>query len=734
MGTDSIRDTFFEECEELLETLAEGLQAMADGARDGDTVNAVFRAVHSVKGGAGAFGLDDLVGFAHGFETVLDRVRDGAIDPDADLIRTFQRSGDALADLVEAARDEAPVDAAAVSALADELEATLGDGGGPAEEFSFDTVGAEFDFDAVGDVGALPDIEVGDGEAPDVDADDGGAASVPERRTWRIAFSPDRDLYATGHEPLVLLRALADLGEAAVTADLTRLPAPDFFDWEESYLAWEVALTTEAPEAAIREVFEFVDGLCGLAIEACEETAGPEDGADRQADVPSSDAPPSARAPTAEGTDAGGADDGASTPGADGAAAAEAPPVERRREPRATLRVDVERIDRLINTVGELIINQAMVTQRVRELGVRMSPELTTDLEDYKQLARDIQEGVMGLRTQPVRQLFQRMTRIARESADVAGKAARLVLAGEDTEVDKKVIEKLSDPLTHMIRNAIDHGLEAPEDRRAAGKPETGTVRLSACHKSGDVLIQIVDDGGGLNRPRIRQIAVDKGLIPADADLSDGEIDNLLFRPGFSTASSVTSLSGRGVGMDVVRTAIVALGGRISIASTPGEGSTFSIVLPLTLAVLDGMVVRVGPETMVVPVAAVEEAIRPRKADLSRLGTGGHVFASRGDYLPVVDLCESLGQGPSPMRTTKRTLLLVQSNGTRTALAVDGVIDKRQVVIKSLAKNYRAVPGVSAATILGDGKVALIIDPDTVAGGPPARPPAPSHEEAADAL
>ena len=680
---DSIRDTFFEECEDLLEALSEGLAAMAGGALDGETVNAVFRAVHSIKGGAGAFGLDDLVGFAHTFETVLDRIRSGALVPDEALIRLMQRSGDVLADLTEAARDGTAFDEAAVAGAAASLEAVLGEDGATVEEFSFDTVGAEIDFDlSAGPTGPV---------------------------TYTIAFAPERDLYATGHEPLVLVRALEDLGEVSIVADLSRLPDAESFDWEESYLAWEITLVTEADEAAVREVFEFVDGLCALAIDA---------DAPAEADAPPAlaDIPDLVGAP--EPTDAPAAAAPAVAP-ATAAAEDAVASIERKKEPRATLRVDVERIDRLINTVGELIINQAMVTQRVRELGVALAPELVTDLEDYKQLARDIQEGVMGLRTQPVKQLFQRMTRIARESADIAGKSAALVILGEETEVDKKVIEKLADPLTHMIRNAIDHGLETPARRREVGKPEQGTVHLSASYRSGDVLIQITDDGAGLNRPRIRQIAVDKGLISAEAELSDAEIDNLLFKPGFSTASSVTSLSGRGVGMDVVKTAITALGGRISIASTPGEGSVFSILLPLTLAVLDGMVVHVGDQTMVVPITCIEEAIRPRKQDLSNLGTERLLFRSRGDYLPIIDLAERLGLSAPQAKITKRTLLLVNAGGARAALVVDGVVDKRQVVIKSLAKNYRHIAGISAATILGDGKVALIVDPDTVADDPP---------------
>ncbi len=720
---DAIRATFFEECEDLIEALNEGLGEMADGDHGSETVNAVFRAVHSVKGGAGSFGLNDLVSFAHTFETVLDRIRSGDLEPADELIALLQRSGDVLADLVEAARDESPFDAATVATTSEALEAVLGEDAAPEEEFVFDAVGADFDFD-------LPDLD--------------GAGAGPA--TYTIAFAPHRDLYANGHEPLVLIGALADLGEVTVAADVSRLPAVDAFDWEESYLAWEITLVSTEPEGAVREVFEFVDGLCELEITVTEPEGGgdgpglpdlPDLGSLGPDDMPGlpdlpdlSDASPAAsmelaadlpELPSLEDLPA----DKTDIPAPEKVASAKktpeaAPAAAAKKEARPTLRVDVDRIDRLINTVGELIINQAMITQRVREIGVPLTPEIVTDLDDYRQLARDIQEGVMGLRTQPVKQLFQRMTRIARETADVAGKSAQLVIEGEETEVDKKVIEKLADPLTHMIRNSIDHGLEVPEKRREAGKPEKGTVKLTACYKSGDVLIQIADDGAGLNRPRIRQIAVEKGLIPAEADLTDAEIDQVLFRPGFSTASSVTSLSGRGVGMDVVKTSIAALGGRISIASTPGEGSVFSILLPLTLAVLDGMVVRLGDETMVVPIASIEEAIRPHKDDLSQLGTARTLFANRGEYLPVIDLAERLGHPVRAKKLTKKTLLVIQSNGSRIALAVDGVVDKRQVVIKSLAKNYRHIAGISAATILGDGKVALIVDPDGIAEDPPA--------------
>ena len=701
---DSIRAIFFEECEDLLEALSDGLAALADGGAEAETVNAVFRSVHSIKGGAGAFGLDDVIGFAHAYETVLDRVRGEDLALDGDLLRLLQRSGDVLADLVEAARDGTGPDEGVVASTAEALEAFMGECGSVDAEFTFEAVAADLDFAPVDDP----------------------APAAPASVTYAITFAPTRDLYATGSEPLVLLRALEDLGDVAVVADRSRLPDLVSFDWEESYLAWRITMVSDRPEAAIREVFEFVDGLCALSIEV-EASAATDHVLPDLSDLAGSEPAVVAGAPVASALPTGPAGALRTDPPVASAADATATSprrakeddlpvaqVDRKKEPRATLRVDVDRIDRLINAAGELIINQAMITQRARELGVSLGPEFVTDLEDYKQLARDIQEGVMGLRTQPIKQLFQRMTRIARESAEVAGKSARLVIAGEETEVDKKVIERLADPLTHMIRNAIDHGLETPSDRREANKPEEGTVNLTASYKSGNVLIQITDDGAGLNRTKIRQIAADRGLIPEDAELSDGEIDNLLFRPGFSTASSVTSLSGRGVGMDVVKTAIIALGGRITIASVPGEGSVFSILLPLTLAVLDGMVVHVGTETMILPISCIEEAIRPRAPDLSRMGNGQLLFASRGDYVPVIDLASRLGQVPQGTEVTEQTLLLIRSNGARTALAVDRVVDKRQVVIKSIAKNYRHVPGISAATILGDGKVALIVDPDAI--------------------
>lgn len=335
----------------------------------------------------------------------------------------------------------------------------------------------------------------------------------------------------------------------------------------------------------------------------------------------------------------------------------------------------------------------------------------------------------MAIRAQPVKPLFQRMLRIAREAADATGKDVNLITDGEATEVDKIVVERLADPLTHMIRNAIDHGIETTEARADAGKPAIGTLRLTASQRAGSIVIEIIDDGAGLNRARIKEIAISKGLASSDALLSEQEIDQLLFAPGFSTAKEVTNLSGRGVGMDVVKTAITALGGRVTISSVEGKGTTFSITLPLTLAVMDGMIIHVGGQTMVVPISSILESIRPTEADLSRIGQRNQLLRIRGEYVPIIDLAERLNVEPCSTTLTDRVLLLIQTEVVgQCALAVDDILDQRQVVVKSLQGSYGEIAGISGATILGDGKIALIIDTNAIAS-PSALDPKPQTQD-----
>ena len=669
---EEIRASFFIECEELLESLQDGLQAMADGDDDAETINVVFRAVHSIKGGAGAFGLDDLVRFAHRFETAMDEVRAGRLQPDADALKLFFVSADLLADLVRSARDgtDAPDDV--ISDVLAGLDA-LG-GAAPAEpedDFEFQPMALSFDF-----------------------ADPAPAAPAG----FAITFTPSDALYASGNEPLYLLRNLRELGESTVRCNTGALPDLPDIDPERAFISWDITLHTAESENTLREVFEFVDGLCTLDIQPLHaplsDILPPP-----PADMPALPAPIEADRPEPPAA----TPDTPRNPAEPRSDTAQANP---------TVRVDLARIDRLVNLVGELVINQAMLSQSVVEAGLPPNSAVVTGLEEFMQLTRDIQESVMMIRAQPIKSLFQRMARIVREGSAAVNKDVRFVTEGENTEVDKTVIERLADPLTHMLRNAVDHGLESTEKRIAAGKPARGVVTLRALHRSGRILIEISDDGGGINRARVRQIATDKGLIPADAQLSDSDIDNLLFLPGFSTASEVSNLSGRGVGMDVVRSAIQALGGRITISSTPGEGTTFAISLPLTLAVLDGMVIRVAGETLIVPLSAVLETLSLTDKDLRALGPQTHVLQIRGGFVPLLDLGAELGyRQPKQSYVGGIVLLIGQDDGQRAALVVDAIEDQRQVVIKGLEASYGRVPGIAAATILGDGQIALILDP-----------------------
>ena len=703
----SIQDTFFEECEELLEATDEGLTAIEGGDHDPEVVNAVFRAVHSIKGGAGAFGLDELVAFAHRFETVFDEVRANRLDLDEKLIQLLLRSCDHLCDLVATARDGGETDEAHHNVLIEALDKYI-----PEEE-------EDLSFEPMGLGGAFEPAAL---DLP-------GSSEPAGDETYRIRFHPLKDMYSTGNEPYFLYQALSELGTLEVELDDTELPGFDTIDTDESYLAWNLTLVSSEPRAKIEAVFEFVEGLCELSIEgdgdaeadaqalaaleaafgtapaAVEPPAAPEE--------PSSapfEEPAPAPAPEAKPADAA---EKASAPKAETAKSEQ-------RGPKPTLRVDLERVDRLINAVGELIINHSMLAQQIENLNVADVRDVETELEGFKNLARDIQEGVMSIRAQPVKPLFQRMARIVREASSATGKSCKLVTEGENTEVDKTVIERLSDPLTHILRNAVDHGIEKPEDRTSAGKERIGEIRLSASHRSGSVCIEIRDDGAGVNRPRVKQIAIDKGLIPENADLTDNEIDNLLFLPGFSTAKEISNLSGRGVGMDVVKNAVAGLGGRISISSAPGKGSTFTIILPLTLAVMDGMVVSVADQTMVVPITSIVETMRGSDDMINNLGADGTLLSIRGNFVPICDVAGALGLRKSDNDQPPGVYLLVETEtGQRSALAVDDIHDQRQVVIKSLDGVCGEIPGVAAATILGDGKIAMILDPESILAASP---------------
>ncbi|MEP1962918.1 chemotaxis protein CheA [Tateyamaria sp.] len=697
-----IRASFFLECEELLEAMQDGLQQMDDGTFDEETIHVVFRAVHSIKGGAGAFGLESLVRFAHRYESTLDTVRSGSLEIDPTLIKLFFRASDQVSDLVHAYRDETEVPQLKGDDLIAELDKYVGtnadEGNGP--EIEFRPLGLTLDFD---------DEDVSD---------------LVQDTVFQIYFAPDAEMFENGNDVYPILGALAGLGECVITCDTSKLPELDRLAPETAYLAWNIELYAQVDEAEISSMFEFVEGLCTFTITKTDgEYFSIEDDPLPVFESLVLDAPtPIQCPPTTAQTLPPQPKQAPQSPNGKAAPIA----------PKSVVRVDLDRIERLVNLVGELVINQAMLAQSLQSSGLSPHSDAMNELEEFQRLTRDIQDGVMMIRAQPVKSLFQRMSRIVRETSAAVEKDVRLVTEGENTEVDKTVIEGLADPLTHMIRNAVDHGLEQTDDRLQAGKNSEGIVRLSAAHRSGRVVIEVSDDGGGINRPRVLQIAIDKGLISADSTLSDNEIDNLLFLPGFSTASEVSDLSGRGVGMDVVRTSIHSLGGRISITSKPEIGTTFSISLPLTLAVLDGMVVEVADETLVIPLNTVVETLTIAADTLDNVQPGLDVARIRGEFVPLYDLGQQLGyREKKKCYLDSVALLISQEDGQLGALVVDEIQDQRQVVIKGLDDTFYRAPGIAAATILGDGHIALILDPsDIIASAVEAQSTAPLRLEA----
>ncbi|MBB4438412.1 MULTISPECIES: chemotaxis protein CheA [Rhizobium] len=744
MDMNEIKEIFFQECEEQLAELESGLLKMNDGDRDPETVNAVFRAVHSIKGGAGAFGLDDLVAFAHVFETTLDCVRSNKLEPNQDVLKVMLKSADVLADLTNAARDGGSVDESRSRGLVKELEA-LANGELPSPSASAEAPAPKAAAKAAPAAPAptpKPTDDSGFQPVPFSFDDFGGEDDAGGMPAYEVIFKPRYELYSKGNDATLLLRDLSRLGEMTIYCNTDDLPGLDELDPEGAYFFWNVTIKTDKGEDAIRTVFEFAEWDCELTIKPVEEA---------RADATSNDELPMVPVPfdlsildetgameEVSASDARAEETAAAVAAAEtasnvtqivaarvekkesaaaAAAAASAAAQNNAAGAGQTIRVDLDRVDRLINLVGELVINQAMLSQSVIENDTTGTSSINMGLEELQQLTREIQDSVMAIRAQPVKPVFQRMSRIVREIADMTGKSIRLITEGENTEVDKTVIDKLAEPLTHMIRNAVDHGIETPEKRAAAGKNTEGTVRLTAKHRSGRILIELADDGAGINREKVRQKAIDNDLIPADSNLSDEEIDNLIFLPGFSTADKISDISGRGVGMDVVKRSIQALGGRINITSKPGHGSVFTMSLPLTLAVLDGMVVTVAGQTLVVPLTAIVETLQPEAAAIHSFGANHRLISIRNSFCPLVDVGRILNFRATQANPVEGVALLVESEGGgQRALMVDAIQGQRQVVIKSLEANYTHVPGIAAATILGDGRVALILDVDAVVG------------------
>jgi two-component system chemotaxis sensor kinase CheA len=671
---DQLRQTYFQDCDELLGELESALMALDNGRSDGDTLNDAFRAIHSIKGGADILHFDRLVRFAHTFESVLDRLRLGRLAVDPELASLMLRAGDAVADLVRAAQAGTEMPEGYENEMADALQSLAQAAGAAAGE------------PGDGQAAATPDEGVP------------AAADAPLRR-YRIRLSPPADLFRQGNEPQLLIRALERLGSVKTVADASALPPLASLDAEQCYLRWTIDVRTAADMEAMQDIFDLAVDKSDLEI--VELTAEP---ADLAAGASMDDAGSQAAAPVPAVSPSSPSSIAPTSGSAPGAQARAAPTVN-------SIRVDLEKLDYLVNLVGELVISQSMLAEQLSVLPTDKFPALSRSIEEMSQHARNLQDGVMAVRTQPVKSVFARMPRLVRDLAVETGKNVRLLISGESTEVDKTVVEQLFDPLIHMIRNAVDHGIESPADRSANGKPVQGTIRLSAAHVGGRIVIQVTDDGRGIDRERVRARAVERGLLNADAVLTDEQLDNLIFLPGLSTAETVSDISGRGVGMDVVRRNVERLGGRVLIRSVGGRGSTFYLSLPLTLAVLDGMIVGVGAETYIVPLTVILESLRPNVRDVHRLVGGGEVLYVRGEYVPLVYLGRAFDVPDATKEPWDGLVMLVDADaGGKIGVVVDEIVGQQQVVIKSVEANYRALRGIAGATILGNGHVALILD------------------------
>jgi two-component system, chemotaxis family, sensor kinase CheA len=645
-----IAKVFFQESREGLDAMESGLLTLGATA-DGENINTIFRAAHSIKGGAATFGFAAVADFTHGVETLLDEMRNGVRPVTSEAVQTLLQTCDCLREMIAATEGEQPLDQGRIASLNGDITNILGER-----------------------LHAAPAAQA----AP-------AAAAGTQTTGWRINFAPVADLLRLRNEPTRMFAELKRLGDFSAHADVSRIPLLDALDPESCYLSWRIAITGQIPRAALDEIFDWVDSRCLLEFMP----AG---------DAASTHAPATLMPAAAQATGA-----------ARGPAPVAAPLQKPGAEPNS-IRVATEKVDNIINLVGELLITQSMLCGFADGINPDDLDRLRQGLAQLARNTRELQESVMQIRMLPISFAFNRFPRIVHDLSRKLGKKVELKLVGEGTELDKTVLEKINDPLVHLVRNALDHGLETPDQRLAAGKQENGTIELRAFHEGGNIIIEVRDDGAGLNKAKILKKARERALIAPDQDLTDEQIDNLIFMPGFSTADQLSDVSGRGVGMDVVRRNINDLGGHVGISSKEGLGSTIRIRLPLTLAILDGQLVRVGKEVYVISLLAIVETIQVTKQLINTVAGRTEVFRLRDEYLPVLKLCDQFGVEPDGRSAEEGLLVVVESDGRRVGVLVDDLLAQQQVVIKSLESNFKSVSGIAGATILGDGQVALIID------------------------
>ncbi len=661
---------YFEESFENLDIMESGLLGVDLGMADLEAINTIFRAAHSIKGGGGTFGFTEISEFTHVLETLLDEMRGGRREVTREAVDLLLQSVDCVREMLRAAQSDEDTDKDRIAAVHGDLERMLND-----------TAGAD---------------------SADAAGDDDNGGNAPPACGWRIRFKPHPQMLRTGNDPLRMFRELATLGELEVQADLTALPTFAQLDPETSYIGWNLTLRGAIAREQVTEVFDWVEGDCDLEIMPLPDTAAIANQQARHKVVsPTSRTPLETVAPAEDrrtGKRRAGSDrrNGEQRVGGQGEI--------------TSIRVGIDKLDGIINLVGELVITQASLARYNREFDVSDVDSLRTSLAQLERNTRELQESVMRIRMLPIRFAFDRFSRLVHDLGAKLGKKVALELRGEQTELDKTVLEKISDPLVHLVRNALDHGLETPAVRLAAGKPEIGRLRLDAYHAGGEVVIAVTDDGAGLAREKILDQALQRGLVGAEEELSEAQIHRLIFRPGFSTADQVSDVSGRGVGMDVVRRNIKDLGGTVDVQSEQGKGTTFTIRLPLTLAILDGQLIRVGCEIYIISLLAIIESLQVEDKLVNKVAGQAEVYTVRGDFIPIIRLHEAFGLEHDSDDGDTKMLVIVEVEGQRVGLLVDELLDQQQVVIKSLEANYQRVEGLAAATILGDGAVALILD------------------------
>jgi len=655
--------SFLEESFEGLELMESGLLNLQPG--DNETIHAIFRAAHSIKGGAGTFGFDNVTDFTHLVETLLDEMRDGRREISSVDTEILLESVDCMRLLIESARDEVDFDQEKISQTTKRLTETL---------------------NADSKQEQSKNVEV--------------KTTIEGETTYHISFIPEHSLAKTGNDPIFLFSALAELGELTTKANTQDLPALNDIDPQELYLSWQLTLITAVDKSEIVEVFEWVEDECLLEITAAETSTTLNDKTEQEpkavieAEIASSNQ--EVESPTIVNSSNNDTDKAATK--------------NKGKSDAGSIRVGVDKVDSLINLVGELVITQSMLSELGNDFDMTKVEKLTSGLEQLLQNTKELQESVMRIRMLPISFAFSRFPRLVHDLATKTGKEMELVIKGEQTELDKTVMEQIGDPLVHLVRNAADHGIEATEVRVANGKPAKGTISLDAYHQGGNIVIEINDDGAGIDTDIVFNKAVEKGLIDANTTLTDSQIYDLLFEPGFSTAAEVTDISGRGVGMDVVKRNIQSLGGRIQVESTKGKGSCFKVHLPLTLAILDGQLITVGTETYIIPLIAIVESLQIDNKLINRVSGDMVLYRLRDDNVPILPIYQLFNLETDCTEIDNALLVVVEADGQKVGLMVDDLLAQQQVVIKSLKENYQQVTGVSGATILGDGSVAMILD------------------------